>query len=148
MGVMNNPFHWMADADIGLMKSVMRCFAESSSHQVAVRPFKKLLQTMEQAMQSMRSRRSEDQPNISQFDDIDARALLDQHPPMVSATGQAQAGTANNLNFSTDFHFQDFFDFGGAGEAANMLQLWPLDFELGPDEFENDTVGGVASASI
>jgi hypothetical protein len=140
MGVMKNPFHWMADADMGLMKSIMRCFATSCPHQVAVRPFKRLLQTLDGAMQTARSQKSTAQHNLSSHTAEYDTALtpLVQHPSTVDGQEQSMAGKTFDLGPDIDFQFQDFFDFRGAGEAPNLLQLWPLDLQTVPDDFDDE----------
>lgn len=134
MGVMKDPSHWMADADMGLMRSIMRCFSSSCSHQVAIAPFENLLQTLGEAMQTARTRKrlnmSAAPPNTSRQTDLENRENT-------GSSGLQQMNGASNLdallsqssqgpNFDTDFQFQDFFDFGVGGEGTSVFQMWPL----------------------
>ncbi|KAK5053842.1 hypothetical protein LTR84_001804 [Exophiala bonariae] len=136
MGVMNDPSHWMADADMGLMRSITRCFSSSCSHQVAIGPFERLLQTLDEAMQAARTRKRltlstalPDAPRQSekgtQEDDTSA------NPQYITGASSFDALLSQSSQaLETDFQFQDFFDFAVGGGGTSVFQMWPV----GPSE--------------
>jgi hypothetical protein len=139
MGVMKDPCHWMADADIGLMKSIVRCFASSCSHQIAINPFKKLLQTLEEAMQTARARKhsstSTAYQDLSEQPEADAtRPLSTQRTTITNDLDELLDERPQWVSFDTDLQYQDFFDFGAGGETTNVFQLWPMDLGAGVDD--------------
>lgn len=139
MGVMKDPCHWMADADIGLMKSIVRCFASSCSHQIAVNPFKGLLQTLQEAMQTARARKHDststaDQDLSTQPEPDATRPLLMQRTTTTNDLDELLADKPQWVGFDADLQYQDFFDFGAGGETTNVFQFWPMDLGAGTND--------------
>lgn len=142
MGVVKQPFHWMADADIGLMKSIFRCFVTSCSHQIAVEPFKQLLQKLEQAIELVRSRQHPASPQIletvqtrpgaNNINVSNPTAIQDMMETSMNIE-QMPTARAQWVPFDTDLQYQDFFDFGAGADLMNGFQLWPIDLESGAD---------------
>ncbi|KIW18217.1 hypothetical protein PV08_02505 [Exophiala spinifera] len=143
MGVVRDPTHWMVDADVGLMRSITRCFSASCAHKVAIRPFDELFRTLEEAMQTLRARKrhaplstAATAASLSENRDLTSPGGLEvtggglqQMSGPDAAVNDLDGGILRNstgLNFDTDFQFQDFFDFGVGGEGSSVFQLWPL----------------------
>jgi hypothetical protein len=123
----------MADSDMGLMRSITRCFASTCSHKVAVRPFEDLLHTLESAMQTARAGKNAVMATANgqsaQFGNETRESLGQSVRPHTASTTSLDELIARHppvTNFDTDFQFQDFFDFGVGGEGANVFQMWPL----------------------
>lgn len=131
----------MADADIGLMRSIFRCFASSCSHQVAVEPFRKLLQTLEQGIEIVRAKKqlqenAQHSSGLAQHTEparvgADQRLLVDQENSAGVLQPEAAPVAARNqfVPLDTDLQYQDFFDFGAGTDLMNGFQLWPIDLD-------------------
>ena len=140
MGIMKNPSSWMTDADLGLMRSVSRCFPSSWPRDIAIKPFRMLVQRLETAMHTAQSKHrlsdmTADMPEISNADNAFVHEPNSSSTDATRSPGQMDATVAEGSQpvggLENDLQYQDFFDFGMGGDAMNGYQLWPTDRDFG-----------------
>ena len=130
IGMMKYPRSWICESDMALIKAMGRCFAQSNPVSLALRPLEEMLDSLCDTFRVAR-RRKRDPSNRASNNEDDNNV---QQPPNRATDHLSSGADLNGLDFAIPenmtFEAQDFFEFGSLTESANIMQLWPTNFNL------------------
>lgn len=109
------------------MKSTGRCFAQSNPLSMATESFEELLDSLCNAFRAAQRRKQEQATAPGHLiDEGGFQQRSQSRPNELFPTGADLGDLDFVLPENMNFEAQDFFEFGGATESANIMQLWPM----------------------